>query len=137
MNKGKYTYKVVKMDREEIDGKPCTWVGVLAYCHDRDENVFVGALRFPGENLVLARQVASFVEVYGQRVPVTEIPKLTVTFGNLQVNGKPVAVTSAKAVYPKKVPDYADTTAKDGALVVTVGQSVENRTKREVRLIGK
>ncbi|MCX5654590.1 MAG: hypothetical protein NTY65_08100 [Planctomycetota bacterium] len=135
--KGKYTYKVARMDKEEVDGKPFTWVGVLVYSHDKDENVFVGALRFKGENLVFDRKVASFVEIYGRPVPVSEIPKLTVTFGNLRMNGKPVKVVSAEAVYPTKVPDYADVAAKDGALVVTVGQPAENRKERKVQLIGK
>ncbi len=33
------------------------------------------------------------------------------------------------------MPDYADTVAKDGSLVVTVGTSVEGREKRQVKLI--
>ena len=135
--KGKYTYKIVKMDREEVEGQPMTWVGAFVYSHDKDENVFIGALRFPGENLVLARKVASFVEVYGARIPVTEIPKVNVTYGNLKVNGKPVKPMSADAIYPEKVPDYAGVVAKDGDLVVTVGHPVENRKERKVRLIGK
>ncbi|MGA2031273.1 MAG: hypothetical protein ABSG68_03365 [Thermoguttaceae bacterium] len=135
--KGKYTYRVVRMDKEEVGGKPFTWVGVLVYSHDKDENVFVGALRFPGENLVLTQKVASFVEIYGQRIPVTEIPKVTVAFGNLTVNRKPVKVASAEAIYPNKVPDYAEVAAKDGALVVSVGQPVQNRKERKVQLIGK
>jgi hypothetical protein len=135
--KGKYTYKVVRMDKEEIDGKPFTWVGVLVHNHAKGENVFAGALRFKGDNLVLARQVASFVEVYGGRIPVGDIPKVTVTFGNLRVNGKPVKVAWADAVYPKDVPDYADVTAKDGTLTVKVGQPVQDRKVRKVRLIGK
>jgi hypothetical protein len=135
--KGKYTYRVVRMDKEEREGKPFTWVGVLVYSHARDENVFVGALRFKGDNLVLARQVASFVEVYGQRIPVDDIPKLTVTFGNLRVNEKPVKVMRADATYPKEVPDYADVTATNGTLTVKVGQPVKNRKERTERLIGK
>ena len=135
--KGKYTYKIVKMDREEVDGRPATWVGAFVYAHGRDENVFVGALRFKGENLVLGRMVASFVEIYGPRIPLSEIPKLTVTFGNLTVNGKPVKVARADAIYPKHVPDYGAVVAKDGALVVTVGRPVENRQERKAKLIGK
>ena len=134
-HKGRYTYKIVRMDREEVDGKPCTWVGAFVDSHEKDENVFVGALRFQGENLVLSRKLASFVEVYGRRVPVGEIPRVTVTFGDLVVNGKPVKVASAEAAYPKGVPDYADVEARDGRLVVTVGKPVDDRTKRSVRLI--
>jgi hypothetical protein len=135
--KGKFTYKVVRMDKEEIDGKPATWVGVFVFPHEKQENVFVGALRFKGENLVLSRKLASFVEVYGRRIPVSEIPKVTVTFGNLNVNGKPAKVTTASAIYPRRVPDYAEAAAKDGTVVVKVGESVVNRTERKVQLIGK
>jgi hypothetical protein len=135
-HKGKFTYKVVRMDREEIDGQPFTWVGVFVYPHQQEENVFVGALRFPGEKLVLGRKLASFVEIYGRRIPVAEIPKLTVTFGNLAVNGRPAKVVSAEAIYPKKSPDYAAAEAQQGSVLVKVGQPVENRTQRKVRLIG-
>ena len=75
------------MDQEMIDGKPYTWVGAFVYSHEKDENVFVGALRFKGEKLVLDRKVANFVEVYGRRRPVADIPKVTVTFGPPVVNG--------------------------------------------------
>ncbi len=134
--KGKFTYKIVRMDKEEIDGKPFTWVGVFVYPHEKRENVFVGALRFKGEQLVLSRKLASFVEVYGRRISVNEIPKIKVTFAPPVVNGKPVSAT-ATAIYPKNVPDYAEAVGKDGTAVVTVGQAVENRTNRRVSLIEK
>jgi hypothetical protein len=134
---GTYTYRVVRMDKEEVDGQPYTWVGAFVYSHKKDENVFIGALRFKGENLVLSRKVASFVEVYGRRIPVDEIPKVTVRFGDLAVNGKAVKVTAAHAIYPKNVPDYAEATAENGKIVVEVGHPVENRKERTVRLIGE
>lgn len=133
--KGKYTYRLVKMDREEINGKPYTWVGAFIYSHDRGENLFIGALRFKGENLVLERKVANFVEVYGRRRPVADIPKVTVTFGPPVVNGKAPKKPTAEAIYPQGVPDYAQTEAKDGSLVVSVGTPVEGREKRRVSLI--
>ena len=134
-HKGKYTFKMVRMDREEIDGKPFTWVGVFVYSHEKDENAFVGALRFQGDDLVLSRKLASFVEVYGRRIPVAEIPKVTVTLGNLVVNGRPVSVSSAEAVYPRGVPDFADASMEDDNLVIKVGEPVEGRGERTVRLI--
>lgn len=133
--KGKYSYRLVKMDREEIDGKAHTWVGAFVYSYEKDENLFVGALRFKGEKLALDRKVANFVEVYGRRRPVTDIPKVTVTFGAPVVNGKVAVQASAEAIYPKGVPDYAEAVAKDGSLVVTVGTSVEGRDKRRIKLI--
>lgn len=134
-SKGTYTYKIVRMDKEMVEGKPFTWVGAFVYSHEKDENVFIGSLRFPGENFVLDRKIASFVEVYGPAIPVEQIPKVTVTFGNLRVNGQPVESPAATAIYPDGVPDYADTTAQDGRLVVQVGQPVEGRVQRRVKLL--
>lgn len=133
-SKGKYTYKVVRMDTEQVAGKPHTWVGAFVYSHQKDENVFVGALRFKGEKLVLSRRLASFVEVYGPRRPAGEIPKVTVTLDNLRINGKAVQKPTATATYVKGVPDYAEAVAKGRAVVITVGQPVKNRTTRSVKL---
>lgn len=79
-------------------------------------------------------KVASFVEVYGGRIPVAEIPKVAVTFGNLKVNGNAAAVRAVQAVYPTGVPDYADAKLKDGSVVIEVGKPVEGRTERRVAL---
>ncbi len=133
--KGTHTYKIVRMDKEIVDGKPCTWVGAFVYSHDKDENIFIGALRFPGENLVLEKSVASFVEIYGRAIPLENIPAVTVTFGNLRVNGQPVEVKKASAHYPAGVPDYANATASDGNVVVRVGEKVAGREKRDTQLI--
>ena len=134
--KGNYTYSVVKMDKEIVDGKATTWVGAFVNSHEKDENIFIGALRFPGESLILDRKIASFVEVYGKKIPVDEIPRVIVTFGNLEVNGEVLKAPAVEAIYPKGVPDYADAKAKDGSVVIEVGKSVENRTERRVRLVG-
>lgn len=134
--KGTYTYRVVRMDKEVVAGEPTNWVAAFVYSHERDENIFVGALRFKGDNLVLKRKIASFVEVYGQQIPVDEIPKVIVTFGNLKVNGDLQTAPSVEAIYPKGVPDYADAKVKEGTVVIDVGKAVENRSDRRVRLIG-
>ncbi len=133
-SKGSYTYRVVRMDRETVEGRPVTWVGAFVYSHAKNENIFIGALRFPGENLILDKSLASFVEIYGPRIPVEEIPSVTVTFGNLRVNGEPVERPSATALYPGDVPDYAEAVVENGNVVVRVGKPVE-RTERQVRLL--
>ena len=123
------------MDKEMVEDKPFTWVGAFVYSHGKDEHVFIGALRFPGENLVLDQKIASFVEVYGRAIPVEQIPKVTVTFGNLRVNGQPVDDPAATAIYPDGVPDYANATGEDGHLVVRVGEPVEDRGQRRVKVL--
>lgn len=132
--KGIYTYKIIRMDKEVIEGKPYTWVGAFVFSHEKDENIFIGALRFKGDNLMLSHKIASFVEVYGQRKPVTEIPKFTVTFDDLRVNGKAASVKSVEAIYPNDVPDYAEAKSDAGSVVINVGFPVTDRRKRRVKL---
>jgi hypothetical protein len=132
---GRYTYKIIRMDRQEVDGKTYTWVGVFVYSRENDENVFVGALRFPGENLVLDRKIAGFVEVYGPRIDPATIPHFTVQFGNLTINSEPVVPVSADAIYPPGVPDSAEARAEDGQVRIRIGDPIANRTRRTVRLI--
>ncbi len=133
--KGTYTYRVVRMDEEVEGGRRHTWVGAFVDSHRKQETVFIGALRFPGHDLVLSRKVASFVEVYGPAIPVGQIPRVTVTFANPRVNGQPVAPRSIQAVYPKGVPDYAEARAADGKIVIDVGRPVRQRSSRNVRLV--
>ncbi len=134
--KGKYTYRLNRMDQQTIDGKPYTWVGAFVYSHEEDENLFVGALRFKGENLTLDRKIANFIEIYGRRRPPAEIPKVTVAFSAPIVNGISAKNPTAKAIYPKGVPDYAEAEVQGSSLVIKVGHAVEGREKREVILIG-
>ncbi len=134
--KGKYTYRLSRMEQQTIDGKPYTWVGAFVYSHENDENLFVGALRFRGENLILDRNVANFIEVYGRRKPVEDIPKVIVTFSPPIVNGIIATNLTAKAIYPKGVPDYAEAAVEGGSLVIKVGHLVSDREKRESILIG-
>jgi hypothetical protein len=133
--KGKYTYKVVRKDREDVDGVPYTWVGAIVDSHETHENVFVGALRFPGERLVLSRQSASFVEIDGFPRPAGEIPRVVVSFGDLRVNGIPIEKPTALAEYPEGVPDYAEARAAGNCVVITMGKLVKDRTQRRVDLL--
>ncbi len=77
--------------------------------------------------------------MWGQRspdaIPLEQIPEVTVTFGNLRVNGSPVEKPSATAVYPRQIPEYAEAVAQDGQLVVTVGKPVPVRKQRRVELL--
>jgi len=132
---GTYTYKLVRMDRETIGCEEYTWVGAFVYSHEKNENVFIGALRFKGSKLMLDPHLGSFIEVYGPRRPPSEIPKLTVTFGNVTINGKPATSLSADASYEDGVPDYAQAKARGKTVVVKLGQHGRNRKQRQVRLI--
>lgn len=123
------------MDRVVEGNKVYTWAGAFLYSYHQNENIFIGALRFKGDNLLLGSKVANFVEIYGQRRPVAEIPKVTITFAPPLVNGRPAPRSSVVAIYPKGVPDYANTVVQDGKLVITIGNPVQRGNNRRIGLL--
>ena len=120
------------MSTRPVGEKTCTWVGAFVYSHGNDENLFIGALRFPSEELVLSRRVASFVEVYGRAIPAEKIPRVDVVFDNLRVNGRQVEAPKSSAIYPTGVPDYANVSRAEQGLLVEVGKHVADRKARRV-----
>lgn len=98
---GKYTYRIAKMDRDGDN----TWVGAFLYSHENDENIFIGALRFPASDLKLAPRVANFVEIYGPEIPIEKIPRIDVLFGPIRVNGGQATPSRVSAQYDQGVPD--------------------------------
>jgi hypothetical protein len=134
--KGSYTFSLRRLEGEIVDGAAHTWVGAYVRPAAGTE-IFVGALRFPGDGLRLGREVRNFVEIYGSPSPRSvEIPRVTVTFGPPVVNGRPSPRASARVVYPDGVPDVASAVAREGAIVVTIGTAVRDRSAREELLLG-
>ena len=41
--KGAYTYRITRMDEEEVEGHPYTWVGAFVESHETHENLFIGS----------------------------------------------------------------------------------------------
>ncbi len=132
--KGKYTYKIVKM---EVDRRPegsNVWAGAYLYSHENDETLFIGALRFPGQALQLADQVCIFVELFDEPVRVRDIPELRITLGKPQVNGVPVSKPSIKAHYPPKVPACADVVRHGDEITIMIAPMERKRRAEWVEL---
>ena len=106
--KGRYTCRVVKLDRQVIGHEDYTWVGAFLENHSKKETVFIGATRFPGRELVLRDRFSAFVELYDfdlKRRP--KVPEFRVAFGNLRINGEPAKPKVIGAEYPDGVPPVA------------------------------
>lgn len=133
---GTYTYSLVKQETERREDADFTWVAAFLHSQERQENIFIGALRFPGRDLVLKNSIASFVEIYGPRRPVAEIPHLTITFGNLKLNHRPIPLTRCEAIYPRGVPDSAQSRRTgDHTVTIKLTDPLPERPQRRETLI--
>jgi len=118
--KGHYTYRIVKMDRGVVHGDTGYWVGGFVSSQERNENAFIGAMWFKGENLVLTNRIASFVEIYGGRIPIESIPTFRVRFEHPTVNGVRVASPAVDGHFDKGIPEVADVRWLDDGVQVSV-----------------
>lgn len=132
--RGLYTYRIVKMDRAEVHGTNGIWVGAFVYSHERHENAFIGALWFGGENLVLDKSVASFLEIYGSRIPVSDIPTIHLRYENPMVNGQAISDPQVRGSFDRGIPDVADVEWRDGGVDVSVNATnhIERPQRRYV-----
>ncbi len=132
--KGKYTLKIVKMEVEKSPEGGNVWAGAFLYSHENDETLFMGALRFRGQALQLADRVCTFLELYDKPVRVRDIPALSVTLSNLQVNGVAVKKPVVNAYYPRQVPACADVLRKGDDITITMAPLEKKRTIRWVEV---
>ena len=87
--KGKYTYSIIKGDRETVKDKEHTWFHCIVRSHETGNTVYIGSLRFEGKAFSYWNKHAAFVEVYStKKIPKSAIPKINVTFEHPYINGK-------------------------------------------------
>ncbi len=126
-NKGSYTWSLRACDTETVDGKEYTWISCFVTAHDSGLSRYIGSLRFEGKDLTFWNQHAAFVEVYSTaKIPHSEIPEVTVTFGYPRINGKTPEFKSAQVIHPAPgkrsgAPDCATAAADGDKVVVKVG----------------
>lgn len=108
---GTYTYLLRGQDREVREGRTHRWVGAFVYDHQTDRETYIGAIRLPGDGLVLGRELTSFVEIYGGPITPDRVPALTITFGNHRADGQPIPMRKASAYHDSKFPLRAQAAA--------------------------
>jgi hypothetical protein len=118
---GAYTYILRGQDHEVREGRTNRWLGAFVYNHQTDRETYIGAIRIPGDGLVLGRELTSFVEIYGGPITPDRVPALTITFGNHRADGMPILMRQAVAYHDPKFPLRARATAVERSSVkVTV-----------------
>ncbi|MCH7224956.1 DUF3472 domain-containing protein [Haloferula sp. A504] len=125
-SKGTWIYQIRKAETVEVEGQPATWFECRIQSPAGEWHP-IGKLRFEGRDFTYWAKHSAFVEVYAtQPLPRSPIPKVEVTFGWPQVNGRPAAVTGASAHYPDRGtqagPDCATIRAEGEAVRVSVGK---------------
>jgi hypothetical protein len=124
--KGTYTYSLNVDRTETVDGNPYTWISCKIEDHQTGKTQQVGTMRFPGSDLTLSPSLANFVEIYStERIPVSAVPVITVTFGYPVVNGicPPVKFVSVHHPSGKEAsasPDLARATVDGSSIKVEV-----------------
>ena len=90
--------------KQEIEGRPFTRVAAYLRRHGAEGETLVGSFLVSGEELVLSRQVSCSVGIQGNIPLARAVPNMTIAFGNLRLNGRPVDGLSALAEYPEACP---------------------------------
>lgn len=110
---GKYTFSLVRMDTQIVDGKPFTWVGCFVKEHATGADLFVNALRFPGDTLKQNGLNAAFIEFYSTsklhgKPDIASLPPLVIRYSNLRFNGAPADFDHVSVNYIRKQMKRAD-----------------------------
>jgi hypothetical protein len=119
---GRYRLSLIAEPPQPADPRPWVHMEVLELASGKSWQV--GALRFPGgPEAHLGRSLATFIEAFGPPITPDSLPHITVSFGNLRINDRPVTPTGGLALYKEDVPAVADVQpAGPGAVRVDIGR---------------
>lgn len=117
---GRYT---VTLAVTEQDAAGRRWLTMTVSEHPGEQRRTIGALRFPSGTGKLRPSLASFIEVFGPAIRPEAIPKATVVFGGIAVDGHPVKPRRARVAYALDVPPCIEaSTPASGTVSLKVGQ---------------
>jgi hypothetical protein len=108
-----------------LRGQVHRWVTMSIYSYNTKQEVINGSLAFPGDTLMLNKELWIFVEIYSDgfksNIALKDIPVMQFSFDKFVVNGQE-QVQSGEANYWIEYPKYADATYKDGKIFLTTGR---------------
>ncbi|HXD94384.1 MAG TPA: hypothetical protein VNX01_14355 [Bacteroidia bacterium] len=123
-NKGKYKITLFNTHKKEtINKKPHTFVGMKIVSYVDNTNQVAGYLAFPGDEIKLGESLAIFVELYGNPISITQVPKCKIQCSNITINEIVQTPKTISAYYPKKFPQMARTTWDQEKVIIEIGES--------------
>jgi hypothetical protein len=133
---GRYRFEVSRVGKQADEGTAFTRFDASLRRAGSDKPAHVASFRVPGEGLLLSRQVACSVAIRATDPPPGVVPRMTITFCNLRVDGKPVEGLTALAEYPEGGPKFVEATGQGTSVVVTLGRPSKERRRRRIDLVG-
>ena len=97
------------------------------YSHNTNEEVINGSLAFPGDTLILEKDLAIFIEIFGvtsDKFALKNFPPMKFSFDKFIVNGKEKTV-SAVARYSVEFPKLIEVTYKDEKLYLSTEKKLK------------
>jgi len=121
--RGKYRLTLFATDKQVIvNDTICTFVGMKIYSFSNKTTQLAGYLAFPGKVLKLDKSLAIFVELYGDKSSIYDVPKCKIQLSNFILNQERIGPKNIIAVYDRKYPQYANTINKDEIISIEIGR---------------
>jgi hypothetical protein len=123
--KGTYTLSLIKEETVLFKKTPHTWVA-LEFTNKKNLQTYrIGRLLFEGETLIMRKNFAAFVEIYGFT---KKVPKAKVTFGYPRINGKELPTVNVTASHSISgitgSPNVANVTTENKNVIISISSDV-------------
>ena len=138
--KGTYTFSIVKGDLDTSTEELSTWFYATVLEQATGAQTFIGGIRFEGENFSWWPRHAAFVEVYStEKIPLSGIPKVQVTFAYPKFNGVEPKLKKASAHYnvtgPAAAPPCANARVAGNAVIIEVDKIFKREPSESVEVL--
>lgn len=120
--KGRYCMTLFSTNKHVlVNDTICTFVGMKIYSYENNITQLAGYLAFPGKTLRLDKNLAIFVELYGDKTSISQVPQCKIEFSNFKLNQQLMYPKNIIAFYERKYPQWANTFKKNGKICIQVG----------------
>ena len=126
--KGKYRLTLFATDKHvSVNDTICTFVGMEIYSYGNKTNQLAGYLAFPGKELKLEKTLAIFVELYGDKSSMSDVPTCKIKLSNFKLNQQNMNPKKVSAIYDRKYPQWANATKDNETITIEIGKPFQRK----------